>query len=73
MFRVIYGYVGFRLVLSECGQLVVQVNDDGSQVVKLPGVTNVSDLVLEDTCAFWLLNCTNSEESVQLGQVRVLA
>ena len=41
------------LVLAECGQLVVQVNDDSSQVVKLPGVTNISDLVFEDPSAFW--------------------
>ena len=49
-------------MLAEGGQLVVQVNDDSSQVVKLPGVTNISDLVFEDPCAFWVLNCTNPEE-----------
>ena len=62
MFRVIFGSVGFRLVLAECGQLVVQLNDDSSQVVKLSVVTNISDLVFEDPCAFWVLNCTNPEE-----------
>ena len=50
------------LVLTEGGQLVVQVNDDSSQVVKLPGVTNISDLVFEDPCAFWVLTCTDPEE-----------
>ena len=62
MFRVIFLSVGFRLDLAECGQLVVQVNNDNSQVVKLPGVTTISDLVFEDPCAFWALNCTNPEE-----------
>ena len=62
MFRVIFRSVGFRLVLAECGQVVVQDNNDSSQVVKLPGVTNISDLVFEDPCAFWVLNCTNAEE-----------
>ena len=50
------------LVLEEGGQLVVPVNDESSQVIKLPGVTNISDLVFEDPCAFWVLNCTNREE-----------
>ena len=50
------------LVLEEGGQLVVPVNDESSQVIKLPGVTNISDLVFEDPCAFWVLNCTNPEE-----------
>ena len=49
-------------MLAEGGQLVVQVNDDSSQAVKLPGATNISDLVFEDPCAFWVLNCTNPEE-----------
>ena len=52
MFRVIFRSVGFHLVLGECGQLVVHYNDDISQVIKLPGVTNVSGLVFEDPCAF---------------------
>ena len=40
----------------------ILVNDDGSQVVKLSGVTIISDLVFDDPCAFWVLNCTNPEE-----------
>ena len=53
-------------MLAECGQLVVQVNDDSSQVVKLSGVTNISDLVFEYPCAIWVLNCTNPEEGSSL-------
>ena len=52
MFRVIFRSVGYRLVLAECGQVGVQINDDISQVVKLPGATTISDLVFEDPCAF---------------------
>ena len=62
MFRVMFCSIGFRLVLAEGAHLMVQVNDDSIQVVKLPGVTNISDLVFEDPCAFWVLNCTNPEE-----------
>ena len=54
------------LLLTEDGQLVVKVNNDSSQVVTLPGVTNISDLVFEDPCAFWVLNCTNPEEGSSL-------
>ena len=50
------------LMLAEGGQVVVQVNNDSSQVVNLSGFYNISDLVFEDPSAFWVLNCTNAKE-----------
>ena len=52
----------FRVMLHGVGGHRVHVNDDSSQVVTLPGATNISDLVFEDPCAFWVLTCTDPEE-----------